>query len=60
VIRRQPGRADARAVGCAPYAGVHGDGTYTIRVVTPNADVADYVSKEGAIASRPQLTVTLG
>jgi hypothetical protein len=37
-----------------------GDGTYTIRVVTPNADGADYVSKEGAIGSRPQLTVTLG
>ena len=39
---------------------IHGDGTYTIRVVTPNADGADYVSKEGAIGSRPQLTVTLG
>ena len=39
---------------------IHGDGTYTIRVVTPNADGADYVSKEGAVGSRPQLTVTLG
>ncbi len=39
---------------------IQGDGTYTIRVVTPNADGADYVSKEGAIGSRPQLTVTLG
>ncbi len=38
---------------------IHGDGTYTIRVTTPNADGADFVSKEGAIGSRPQLTVTL-
>jgi hypothetical protein len=39
---------------------IHGDGTYTLRVVTPNADGADYVSREGAIGSRPQLTVTTG
>jgi hypothetical protein len=38
---------------------VHGDGTYTVRIVTPNADGADYVSREGVIASRPQLKVTL-
>jgi hypothetical protein len=37
---------------------IHGDGTYTLRIVTPNADGADYVSREGAIGSRPQLTVT--
>ena len=38
---------------------IRGDGTYTLRVTTPNADGADYVSREGAIGSRPQLTVTL-
>jgi hypothetical protein len=38
---------------------IHGDGTYTIRVATPNADGADFVSTEGAIGSRPRLTVTL-
>ena len=38
---------------------VHGDGTYTLRIVTPNADGADFVSKEGTLASRPQLKVTL-
>ncbi len=35
-----------------------GDGTYTLRITTPSSDGADYVSKEGAIASRPQLIVT--
>jgi hypothetical protein len=38
---------------------IHGDGTYTLRIVTPNADGADYVSKEGTLASRPQLKVTI-
>jgi hypothetical protein len=38
---------------------IRGDGTYTLRLTTPNADGADFVSKEGAIGSRPQLTVTL-
>ena len=38
---------------------VHGDGTYTIRVTTANADGADFVPKEGAVGSRPELTVTL-
>jgi hypothetical protein len=38
---------------------IHGDGTYTIRVTTPNADGADFVSREGAVGSRPELTVTL-
>jgi chitodextrinase len=38
---------------------IHGDGTYTLRITTPNADGADFVSKEGAIGSRPQLTLTL-
>jgi hypothetical protein len=38
---------------------IHGDGTYTLRVTTPNADGADYVSREGAVGSRPQLTLTL-
>jgi hypothetical protein len=37
---------------------IHGDGTYTLRITTPSSDGADYVSKEGAIASRPQLIVT--
>jgi hypothetical protein len=37
---------------------IHGDGTYTLRIITPNSDGADYVSKEGATASRPQLIVT--
>ena len=37
---------------------IHGDGTYTLRILTPNSDGADYVSKEGATASRPQLIVT--
>lgn len=35
-----------------------GDGTYTLRITSPSSDGADYVSKEGAIASRPQLVVT--
>jgi hypothetical protein len=38
---------------------IRGDGTYTLRITTPNADGADFVSKEGAIGSRPQLAVTL-
>jgi len=38
---------------------IHGDGTYTLRIVTPNADGADFVSREGTLASRPQLKVTL-
>jgi len=38
---------------------IHGDGAYTLRITTPNADGADYASKEGVIASRPQLKVTL-
>jgi hypothetical protein len=38
---------------------IHGDGTYTLRIVTPNADGADFVSREGTLASRPQLNVTL-
>jgi Big-like domain-containing protein/calcineurin-like phosphoesterase family protein len=38
---------------------IHGDGTYTLRITTPNADGADFVSREGAIGSRLQLTVTL-
>jgi hypothetical protein len=37
---------------------IHGDGTYTLRIVSSNADGADFASKEGAIGSRPQLTVT--
>ena len=37
---------------------IHGDGTYTLRITTTSADGADYVSREGAIASRPQLIVT--
>ena len=39
---------------------IHGDGTYTLRITTPNADGADYASREGTLASRPLLTVTLG
>lgn len=35
-----------------------GDGTYTLRITSTSSDGADYVSKEGAIASRPQLVVT--
>jgi hypothetical protein len=37
---------------------IHGDGTYTLRIVTANADGADYGSREGAIGTRPQLSVT--
>ena len=37
---------------------IQGDGAYTLRITTPNADGADYVSREGAIGSRPQLTIT--
>ena len=37
---------------------IHGDGTYTLRILTANADGADFASKEGAIGSRPQLIVT--
>ena len=37
---------------------IHGDGTYTLRIVSANADGADFASKEGAIGSRPQLIVT--
>jgi hypothetical protein len=38
---------------------IHGDGTYTIRVTTTNADGADFTSREGAIGSRPQLTLNV-
>jgi hypothetical protein len=38
---------------------IHGDGTYTLRVTTTNADGADFTSREGAIGSRPQLTVNV-
>ncbi len=37
---------------------IHGDGTYTLRVTSPNADGADYASKEGVLTSRPQLILT--
>ncbi|MFL5790643.1 MAG: DNRLRE domain-containing protein [Actinomycetota bacterium] len=37
---------------------IHGNGTYTLRITTPNADGADFVSREGAVGSRPQLTIT--
>ena len=37
---------------------VHGDGAYTLRIVSANTDGADFVSKEGVIGSRPQLIVT--
>jgi chitodextrinase len=38
---------------------IHGDGTYTFRVTTPNADGADFTSRDGAIGSRPQLVLTV-
>jgi hypothetical protein len=38
---------------------IHGDGTYTLRVTTTNADGADFTSREGAIGSRPQLVVNV-
>ncbi|MDP9185200.1 MAG: DNRLRE domain-containing protein, partial [Actinomycetota bacterium] len=38
---------------------IHGDGTYTLRVTTTNADGADYASREAAIGSRPQLILTV-
>ncbi len=38
---------------------IHGDGTYTFRVTTPNADGADYTSRDGVIGSRPQLVLTV-
>jgi hypothetical protein len=37
---------------------IHGDGAFTLRITTPNADGADYVSREGSIGLRPQLTIT--
>ena len=37
---------------------ITGDGTYTLRVTSTNADGADYTSRDGAIGSRPQLIVT--
>ena len=39
---------------------IHGDGTYTLRITSTNSDGADYASREGALASRPQLIITLG
>jgi hypothetical protein len=39
---------------------IHGDGTYTLRVTSPNSDGADYTSKDGVASSRPQLTITIG
>jgi hypothetical protein len=38
---------------------INGDGTYTFRVTTTNADGADYTSRDGVIGSRPQLVLTL-
>jgi len=38
---------------------IHGDGTYTFRVTTPNTDDADYTSRDGVIGSRPQLVLTV-
>jgi hypothetical protein len=38
---------------------IHGDGTYTFRVATQNADGADYTSRNGVIGSRPQLVLTV-
>ncbi len=34
------------------------DGTYTLRITSPNGDGADFTSKEGNLATRPQLIVT--
>jgi hypothetical protein len=39
---------------------VHGDGTYTLRVSSTNADGADYASREGSLGARPQLVLTVG
>jgi hypothetical protein len=39
---------------------IHGDGTYTLRISSANADGADYASREGVLTSRPGLVVTLG
>jgi fibronectin type 3 domain-containing protein len=39
---------------------IHGDGTYTLRITSPNADGADFTSREGTLAARPLLTVTVG
>jgi hypothetical protein len=39
---------------------IHGDGTYSLRITSTNTDGADYTSREGTLASRPQLVLTLG
>jgi hypothetical protein len=39
---------------------IHGDGTYTLRVSSANSDGADYTSREGTLAARPQLVLTVG
>jgi hypothetical protein len=38
---------------------ITGDGTYSFRVTSPSSDGADYTSREGSSASRPQLVVTV-
>ena len=37
---------------------IQGDGTYTLRVSSPNSNGADYASKEAVVGSRPQLILT--
>lgn len=40
-------------------SGITGDGVYGYRIISTSSNGADYTSKEGAAASRPQLVVTL-
>ena len=38
---------------------VRADGTYSLRITSTSSNGADYTSREGAAAVRPQLVVTL-
>jgi hypothetical protein len=39
---------------------VRGDGVYSVRVTTPSTKEAQYVSRQGKTAQRPQLVLTVG
>jgi len=38
---------------------IYGNGKYTFHVMNPNADGADYTSRNGVIGSRPQSVLTV-
>jgi acid phosphatase type 7 len=40
-------------------SGITGDGVYGYRIISTSSNGADYTSKEGSAAFRPQLVVTL-